>query len=128
MIAHHIVGLIGLWRLAEIEITAELAALVRYATGVGYFIPCGNPSPKLTIPIDSETHENILAGAAREGLSASARASMAAREALQRRAGLAAVAKWEKKHGRFTLDEMEDASRNVRTQLLRAQSMVRNSE
>jgi hypothetical protein len=41
----------------------------------------------------------------------------AAREALQRRAGLAAVALWEKQHGRFTAEEMDEARRNVRAQI-----------
>jgi hypothetical protein len=41
----------------------------------------------------------------------------AAREALQRRAGLAAVAEWERRHGSFTTEEMLEARRNVRAQL-----------
>jgi hypothetical protein len=41
----------------------------------------------------------------------------AAREALRRRDGLAAVAQWEKQHGRFTPEEMNEARRNVRAQL-----------
>ena len=41
----------------------------------------------------------------------------AARETLQRQAGLAAVALWEKQHGRFTTEEMKEARRRVRAQL-----------
>ncbi len=35
-------------------------------------MPHGNPSPKLAITVDPEIHENILAAAAREGISVSA--------------------------------------------------------
>ena len=80
-------------------------------------MPRGNPSPKLAITIDPDIHDNILAAAAREGVSVSAWMTTAAREALQRRAGLAAVALWEKQHGRFTAEEMNEARRNVRAQL-----------
>ena len=80
-------------------------------------MPRGNPSPKLAITIDPDIHENILAAAAREGLSLSAWMTIAAREALQRRAGLAAVALWEKQHGSFSAEEMDDARRSVRAQL-----------
>lgn len=80
-------------------------------------MPRGNPSPKLAITVDPEIHENILAAAAREGVSVSAWMTVAAREALQRRTGLAAVALWERQHGRFTAEEMDEARRNVRAQL-----------
>jgi hypothetical protein len=80
-------------------------------------MPRGNPSPKLAITIDPDIHDNILAAAARDGVSVSAWMTTAAREALQRRAGLAAVALWEKQHGRFTAEEMNEARRNVRAQL-----------
>ena len=80
-------------------------------------MPRGNPSPKLAITIDPDVHENILSAAARDGVSVSAWMTMAAREALQRRAGLAAIAMWEKQHGRFTTEEMQEARRNVREQL-----------
>ena len=80
-------------------------------------MPRGNPSPKLAITIDPEVHENILAAAARDGVSVSAWMTAAAREALRRRAGLAAVAQWEKQHGRLTEQEMNEARRNVRGQL-----------
>jgi hypothetical protein len=80
-------------------------------------MPRGNPSPKLAITIDPEVHQNILAAAARDRVSVSAWMTAAAREALRRRAGLAAVALWEKQHGRFTAEEMNEARRSVRAQL-----------
>ena len=89
-------------------------------------MPRGNPSPKLAITIDPEVHENVLAAAARDGMSVSAWMTSAAREALQRRAGLAAVALWEKQHGRLTAEEMDRARRNVRAQL-RTSRPVRRS-
>ena len=45
-------------------------------------MPRGNPSPKLAITIDPDIHENILAAAARDGVSVSAWMTIAAREAL----------------------------------------------
>ena len=87
-------------------------------------MPRGNPSPKLAITIDPDIHRNILAAAARDGVSVSAWMTGAAREALRRRAGLAAVASWEKQHGPFTGEEMEEARRNVRAQF-RASRAVR---
>ena len=89
-------------------------------------MPRGNPSPKLAITVDPDVHERILAAAARDGLSVSAWMTIAAREALQRRAGLAAVALWEKQHGRFTAEEMDEARRAVRAQL-RTSRVVRRS-
>jgi hypothetical protein len=80
-------------------------------------MPRGNPSPKIAITIDPDVHQSILAAAARDGVSISAWMTMAARQALQRRAGLAAIAEWEKQHGPFTTEEMEEARRNVRAQL-----------
>lgn len=62
-------------------------------------MPRGNPSPKLAITIDPEVHRKILAAAARDNVSVSAWMTRAAREAMQRRAGLAAVTEWEKQHG-----------------------------
>ncbi len=89
-------------------------------------MPRGNPSPKLAITIDPDIHEDILAAASREGVSVSAWMTGAAREALRRRAGLAAIALWEKQHGRLTEKEMDEARRNVRAQL-RASRAVRRS-
>lgn len=82
-------------------------------------MPRGNPSPKLAITVDPDVHESILAAAARDGISVSAWMTSAAREALQRRAGLAGVAEWEKQHGQFSADEMREARRNVLAQLRR---------
>ncbi len=80
-------------------------------------MPRGNPSPKLAITVDPDVHENILAAAARDRVSVSAWMTNAAREALKRRAGLAAVEQWEKQHGRFTSEEMDKARQSVQTQL-----------
>jgi len=89
-------------------------------------MPRGNPSPKLAITIDPDIYEKILAAAARDGMSVSAWMTAAARLSLQRRAGLAAVALWEKQHGRFTTEEMNQARRRVLAQL-RASRTVRRS-
>lgn len=88
-------------------------------------MPRGNPSPKLAITIDPAIHKNILAAAERDRVSVSAWMTNAAREALQRRAGLAAVALWEKQHGPLTAKEMNEARRRVRTQLRAARTVRR---
>ncbi len=88
-------------------------------------MPRGNPSPKLAITIDPEVHKKILAAAIRDKVSVSAWMTRAAREALQRRAGLVAVAEWEKQHGFFTAEEMEEARLNVRAQLGTSRSVRR---
>jgi hypothetical protein len=88
-------------------------------------MPRGNPSPKIAITIDPEIHQNILAAAARDAVSVSAWMTMAAREALQRRAGLAAVARWEKQHGPLTAEEMNEARRHVRAQLRTSRTVRR---
>lgn len=80
-------------------------------------MPRGNPSPKLAITVDPDICEDIRTAAAGEGVSVSAWMTAAARLALQRRAGLAAVAQWEKQHGAFTAEEMDEARRRVRAQL-----------
>ena len=80
-------------------------------------MPRGNPSPKLAITIDPDIHGHIVAAAARDGVSVSAWMTIAAREALKRRAGLAAVALWEKEHGRLTPKEMNEARKKVRAEL-----------
>jgi hypothetical protein len=90
-------------------------------------MPRGNPSPKLAITIDPDIHEHILAAAARDGVSVSAWMTAAARAALQRRAGLAAVALWEKQHGRFTPEEMDEARRTVRAQLRTSRTVRRSA-
>ena len=76
-------------------------------------MPCGNPLPKFPITVDPEVHENILAAASQHGVSVSAWITVASREAFQRRAGLAAVSQWEKEHGQFTPEEMDEARRSV---------------
>ena len=88
-------------------------------------MPRGNPSPKLAITVNSDVHENILAAAAREGVSVSAWMTAAAREALRRRAGLAAVARWEEQHGCFTAEEMNEARRSVGAQLRTSRTVRR---
>ena len=88
-------------------------------------MPRGNPSPKLAITMDPDVHENVLAVAAHDGVSVSAWMTAAAREALRRRAGLAAVALWEAQHGRFTAEEMNEARRNVRAQLRTSRTVRR---
>lgn len=90
-------------------------------------MPRGNPSPKLAITIDPEVHKEILASAARDKVSVSAWMTGAAREALQRRAGLAAVAEWEKQHGFFSAEEMEEARRSVRAQLRTSRTIRRQA-
>jgi len=90
-------------------------------------MPRGNPSPKLAITVDPDIHENILAAAARDGVSVSAWMTDAARHALQRRAGLAAVDQWEKQHGRFTTEEMKEAHRRVRAQLRTSRAVRRSA-
>lgn len=80
-------------------------------------MPRGNPSPKLAITVDPKIHGKILAAAMHEGVSVSAWMTSAAREALQRRAGLAAIAEWEKEHGALSAEEMKEARQVVRTQL-----------
>jgi hypothetical protein len=88
-------------------------------------MPRGNPSPKLAITVDPDVHKSILAAAARDRMSVSAWMTIAAREALQRRAGLAAVAQWEEQHGRFTAEEMNEARRSVRAQLRTSRTVRR---
>ena len=88
-------------------------------------MPRGNPSPKLAITIDPKVHEKILAAAARDRVSVSAWMTSAAREALQRRAGLAAIGDWEKQHGPFSAEEMDQARRRVRAQLRTARAARR---
>jgi hypothetical protein len=90
-------------------------------------MPRGNPSPKLAITIDPKIHEKILRAAARERVSVSAWMTEAAREALQRRAGLAAVADWEKQHGPLSVKEMDEARRSVRAQLRTARTVRRSA-
>lgn len=80
-------------------------------------MPRGNPSPKIAMTVDPDVYEHVVAAANKDGLSISAWMTNAAREALKRRAGLAAVEEWEKQHGRFTAEEMAEARRRVRAEL-----------
>lgn len=90
-------------------------------------MPRGNPSPKLAITVDPDIHKQILAAAARDGMSVSAWMTAAARLSLQRRAGLAAVALWEKQHGRFTTEEINQARRRVLAQLRASRTAQRSA-
>ena len=88
-------------------------------------MPRGNPSPKLAITVDPDIRENIPAVTARDRVSVSAWMTIAAREALQRRAGLAAITLWEKQHGPLTEEEMNEARRNVRAQIRTSRTVRR---
>ena len=88
-------------------------------------MPRGNPSPKLAITVDPDVHEKILRAASRDGVSVSAWITDAAREALRRRAGLAAVAQWERQHGRLTAEEMNQARTRIHAQLRKPRAVRR---
>jgi len=88
-------------------------------------MPRGNPSPKLAIAIDPDIHKNVLAAAARDKVSVSPWLTAAAREALRRQSGLAAVALWENQHGCFTAEEMNEARRSVRAQFRKSPTALR---
>jgi hypothetical protein len=75
----------------------------------GFFMPRGNPSPKVAITVDPDVHAQIIAAAAAEGVSVSAWMTAAARRALLVRDGLAAVAEWEAEHGALTRGELDAA-------------------
>jgi hypothetical protein len=90
-------------------------------------MPRGNPSPKLAITIDPKVHEQVLAAAATDGVSISAWMTSAARTALKQRAGLSAVAEWERQHGSFSPEEMKEARRRVREQLRKPQRAGRTA-
>jgi len=76
-------------------------------------VPRGKPSPKIAITIAADVYEQIVASAARRGLSVSAWMTDAARLALKVRDGLAAVAEWEAEHGALTEAELEAARRRL---------------
>ena len=76
-------------------------------------MPAGNPSPKLAITIAPDVHAQVLAEAARRGVSVSAWMTDAARLALKIRDGLAAVAEWEAEHGAFTEAELKAARQRL---------------
>jgi hypothetical protein len=109
-----------------VQVDAFSFLMVSYRSRI-LCMPRGNPSPKLAITIDPGIHEKVLAAAARDRVSVSAWMTAAARQALQRRAGLAAVALWEKQHGRFTAEEMNEARRSVRAQLRTSRTVRRSA-
>jgi hypothetical protein len=76
-------------------------------------MPPGNPSQKLAITIAANVRAQVLAPAARRGLSVSAWMTDAARLALKVRDGLAAVAEWETEHGALTEAELKAARRRL---------------
>ena len=76
-------------------------------------MPHGNPSPKIAITIAADVHEQVIAAAARRGLSVSAWMTEAARLALKVRDGLAAVAEWEAEHGALTEEELKAARQRL---------------
>jgi hypothetical protein len=76
-------------------------------------VPPGNPSPKLAITIAPEVHEQVLAAAARLGVSVSAWMTDAARLALKVRDGRVAVAEWEAEHGALTEAELKAARQRL---------------
>lgn len=76
-------------------------------------MPRGKPSPKLAITVDPDVHDRVLAAAKEDGVSVSAWMTAAARRALLVRDGLAAVAEWEREHGRLTEAELDTARRRV---------------
>lgn len=88
-----------------------------YCSPILSSMPRGNPSPKLTITVDPEVRQQVVAAATDEGVSVSAWLTSAARQALLVRDGLAAVTEWEKRHGRLTDDEMTAARQRVAVQL-----------
>lgn len=65
------------------------------------------------ITVEPDVHEQVLAAAARQGISVSAWLTDAAQLALKIRDGLAAVAEWEAEHGLFTEAELMVARKRV---------------
>jgi hypothetical protein len=85
-------------------------------------MPRGNPAIKIAITVDSEVHAQVVQAAQEDELSVSAWMTAAARRALRIRDGLAAVAEWEKQHGAFTEQELDDARAAVRSKHLRGRA------
>jgi hypothetical protein len=90
-------------------------------------MPRGKPSPKLAITVDPDVHGQVLASAAAQGMSISAWMTDAARRALRREDGLAAVQEWEAQHGPLSDKEMEDARRRVQAGGTRRRARGRRS-
>lgn len=80
-------------------------------------MPRGSTQRKPAIAIDPDIHGKVIDAAASEGISTSAWMTNAARLALLRQAGLAAVAEWQEEHGAFTEEELKASRRRVRAQL-----------
>ena len=76
-------------------------------------MPPGNRSPRLTITMAHNVATQVLAAAARCGISVSAWITDAARLALKVRGGLAAVAEWEAEHGALTKAELKAARQRL---------------
>lgn len=87
-----------------------------YLGGIVWWMPRGNPSPKLAITVDPDVHARVVAAAAAEGMSVSAWMTAAARRALLVRDGLAAVAEWEAEHGALTREELDAARGRIGAQ------------
>jgi hypothetical protein len=90
-------------------------------------MPRGKPSPKLAITVDPDVHGQVLAAAAAQGMSISAWMTDAARRALRRQDGLAAVREWERQHGQLTDKEMEEARSRVQADSARRRVRARRS-
>jgi hypothetical protein len=71
----------------------------------------------MAITVDPDVHEQVVAAAAREGVSVSAWMTNAARRALLLRDGLAAVAEWEQEHGSLSEAELQVARNRVANEL-----------
>lgn len=83
-------------------------------------MPRGKPSPKLTITVDADVHDGVIAAAQADGVSVSAWMTAAAKQALRVRDGLRAVCEWEDEHGAFSDAEMEAARRHVADEVRRS--------
>jgi hypothetical protein len=90
-------------------------------------MPRGKPSPKLAITVDPDVHGQVLAAAAAQGMSISAWMTDAARRALRRQDGLAAVQEWEAQQGPLTDKEMEEARSRVLAGGLRRRARTRRT-
>lgn len=64
---------------------------------------------KLSVALDERVAAEASASAASEGVSLSAWLDQAARQKLRVQKGLAAVAAWERRHGKLTPDELAAA-------------------
>lgn len=76
-------------------------------------MPHGSPSPRLAITIAPDVCEQVLADAARRGVSVSTWMTGAARLALDVPAGLVAMAERETEHGVLTETELKAARRRL---------------